>query len=179
MPSTAQPPLAHRTYASFTVPFKNQSNNTGPSTSASQPTYLGESRTHASFDFSLSKAKLSCAQGKCAGMATCCNCSSQSEHATVGDGVIFLLYKRGQRLISRLSRTFTEEIKILRTWLGEVPALPQLALSAWVRLNKVKFCRIFLRFANMQSKGDGVRNGSWNLYSIAVSNKIERKLEGA
>ena len=118
-------------------------------------------------------------------MATCCNCSSQSEHATVGDGVIFLLYKRGQRLISRLSRTFTEEIKILRTWLGEVPALPQLALSAWVLLNKVKFCRISLRFAHMQSawggvtaKGEGVRNGSWNLYSIAVSNKIERKLEG-
>ena len=96
---------------------------------------------------SLSKAKLSCAQGKCARMATCCNCSSQSEHATVGDGVIFLLYKREQRLISRLSRTFAEEIKILHTWLGEVPALPQLALSAWVLLNKVKFCRIFLRFA--------------------------------
>ena len=105
----------------------------------------------------ISLSKLSCAQGKCARMATCCNCSSQSEHATVGDGVIFLLYKREQRRISRLSRTFTEEIKILRTWLGEVPALPQLqgyssqvsivALSAWVLLNKVKFCRIFLRFA--------------------------------
>ena len=138
MPSTAQPPLAHRTYASFTVLFKNQSNNTGPSTSANLHTWVNQGH----MPRLVSLSKLSCAQGKCARMATCCNCSSQSEHATVGDGVIFLLYKREQRLISRLSRTFTEEIKILRTWLGEVPALPQLqgyssqvsivALSAWV-----------------------------------------------
>ena len=153
MPSTAQPPLAHRTYASFTVLFKNQSNNTGPRTSANLHTWVNQGH----MPRLVSLSKLSCAQGKCAGMATCCNCSSQCEHATVGDGVIFLLYKREQRLISHLNRTFTEEIKILHTWLGEVPALPQLALSAWVLLNKVKLCRTFLRFAHMQSAWGGYR----------------------